>query len=120
MKAAFHIHVVVLGLTACAFEASKELTGPDLERLITGSSFRYAGELEGVFFSGQMDFHASGNLGVTTDSAIPEGGTWRLSGNSVCTRLVTLNGGEETCFTVNQTGARSFVTSHGMTVKPVH
>lgn len=107
-------------LGACSTSDLAPLDGPELQRLIPGNSFNYTGNLpDGRGFSGQMTFNENGNLFVSTSTGIPEGGTWRISGDQVCTRLVALRSGQEECFFISKGDNGAFVTSHGFSVKRV-
>jgi hypothetical protein len=99
--------------TACAQDSQSFLTGAELKQIFAGSKFRYSGYLQGNQFSGEMQFNENGNLFVSTDSRIPEGGTWRIQGDVLCTKLVALRGGTEKCFSVSATGDNRYETSHG-------
>ena len=98
---------------ACAQENRTFLTGAQLKQTVTGGKFEYSGSLRGNPFSGEMEFNENGNLFVNTDSGAPEGGTWRIQGDELCTRLVALRGGNERCFLVRMTGDNLYKTSHG-------
>ena len=103
---------------ACATDYSAHLQNAQLNALLPGHSFDYSGTLpDGRYFSGQMTYNENGNLFVATDSGIPEGGTWRISNDQVCTRLVALSGGAEDCFFVFPNENGTYRTSHGFTVK---
>ena len=105
---------------ACAIVYPAQLQNAQLKQLLPGQSFDYSGTLpDGRFFSGQMTYNENGNLFVETDSGIPEGGTWRISEDQVCTRLVALSAGAEDCFFIFAIDNGTYRTSHGFTVKSV-
>lgn len=105
-------------LIGCAQTATPPMSAQEITSEISGKSFDYSGSIQGTRFSGVMTYNANGNLFVDTQSGIAEGGTWRLSGNQVCTRLVALRGGQESCFSVFRNEDGSYRTSHGFTVTP--
>ena len=111
--------IVGLALSACATAPTTILTTAELRDLVTGNSFAYSGNLQGKRFSGKMEFHENGNLFVSTDSGIPEGGTWRLKPNEVCTRLVALRNGEENCFSISRLDNGGYRTSHGFAIEQI-
>ena len=104
----------VLLTAACAQGNEEFLKGSELRQLVTGSEFRYSGALQGNYFRGQMAFNEGGNLYVKTESGEPEGGTWRIAGNELCTRLVALRNGKENCFSVSLVEGNRYKTSHGI------
>lgn len=98
-------------------QQSNILSGTQVAQQITGQSFRYNGHINGQYYSGSMQFKSNKTLKVATDSQAPDGGTWRIEGNQLCTRLTELRAGRETCFTLRQFSADQFRTSHGFTLK---
>lgn len=95
---------------------TKPLSGPQLASALSGHSYDYVGMVGGQRFSGTLTYAASGSLMVETDSGAPEGGTWRIKGNAVCTKLVNLRDGNETCYTVRRLNRKRLATSHGFTL----
>ncbi|MGH1444690.1 MAG: hypothetical protein ACRBBO_01460 [Cognatishimia sp.] len=110
------IATTLITLTACATPQSPNLTSAELNALVTGNSFNYSGSLQGHRFSGEMTFNENYNLFVSTNSGAPEGGTWRIKDNTLCTRLVSLRNGQENCFSVQHVSEGKYVTSHGFTI----
>jgi len=102
---------------ACASDSDAFLSSAGLAEIFTGGTFRYAGPAEGTALSGEMTFHATGALFFEADSGAPEDGSWRIWNNTLCTRLVSLQQGEETCFSVSETGNHQYETSHGFSLE---
>lgn len=98
-------------------QQSNILSGNQVSQHISGQSFRYNGHINGQYLSGTMVFQSNQSLSVTTDNNVADGGTWRVSGKQLCTRLIELRAGNETCFTLRQFSADQFGTSHGFTLK---
>ena len=98
---------------ACASDNDGLLSSAGLAEIFTGGTFRYEGSTEGTPLSGEMTFHSTGGLFVEADGGTPEGGSWRIWNNTLCTSQTSLQQGEETCFSVSETGKHRYETSHG-------
>lgn len=106
-------------MTTFATANSGPLSRSQLLNTVTGMSFHYVGVISGQRFSGTMSYHANQNLQVATDSGAPEGGTWFVDKNQLCTKLVTLRDGRTNCFYVYPKGNGTYATSHGFTLIPM-
>ena len=103
----------LMGAIGCTQADPRTLSYRELADTLPGNSYTYSGTVQGHRFSGKLTFHENGNLFIDTSSGVAEGGTWRIMGGSICTRLVVLYGGREQCFGVIPTSSTSFRTTHG-------
>ena len=103
----------LMGAIGCTHTDPRTLSYRELADTLPGKSYTYSGTVRGHRFSGNLTFNENGNLFIATDAGDPEGGTWRIKGNEVCTRLVVLYSGQEQCFGIIATGETSFRTTHG-------
>jgi hypothetical protein len=91
---------LVLGALLCwaAPGWTAELTGDDIKAKVIGRQFSWR-SVDGRF-SGVVRYAKNGV--VTTSGNLPanlksDTGTWRLSGNQLCTKFKKLRQGQETC-----------------------
>lgn len=113
------ISVLTISVVASLFTtslAAQTLNGAQIETALSGQSYDYVGMVNGRRLSGNLTYAAGGSLVVKTESDAPEGGTWQIKGHAVCTRLVNLRGGNETCYTLRRQNRNRLTTSHGFTL----
>jgi hypothetical protein len=103
----------LMGAIGCTQSDPRTLSYRELADILPGKSYTYSGTVQGHRFSGNLTFNENGNLFIATDAGDPEGGTWRINGNEICTRLAVLYSGQEQCFGIIATGETSFRTTHG-------
>lgn len=93
--------------------AQQALSGAEIRSLIQGKTYRWEAP-NGM--GGTISVFADGAQQMTTN--IPDvptdTGSWRISGNELCSTWQRIRNGAESCQTLTRTGERTYVSSTGV------
>lgn len=104
---------VTAAILAPAASHAAELSQDQIKSEIVGKTWNWKNSRG----EGTMQLDSSGAVNVTTNSSLlpKDSGTWRLDGNSLCTKFKKLRRGKEECATYSKNG-NAYVTSTGLTM----
>jgi len=101
---------LVASLFASSASAQTAMTGEQITAAVSGKSYDFAGEYNGV-----MEFGADGTASLTMRIGTKRTGSWQVKGNEFCSKW---QGEPEKCATWTDAGGGTIKTSLGFTLTP--